>query len=144
MKAEKIILSFVAILVGLIAAGVAFYFYQMTKTLPSQKSQPLAVAPKTTPTPVPDTGNYLTLDSPKEEGVFNTQVINVSGKTAKDATIIVTSENGDDVVKPATNGDFTLTSTIPDGTSLLLVTAVFSNGEEKRVSRTVTFSTESF
>ena len=144
MKAEKIILSFVAILVGLIAAGAAFYFYQMTKTIPSQKIQPVAEAPKATPTQMPDSGNYLTVEAPKDEQVFNQQLITISGKTAKDATIVVSSGNEDDVVKPATNGNYTLTQTIPDGTTLIAVTAIFADGEEKTVTRTVTFSTESF
>lgn len=144
MKAERVFLSFIAVLVGLVAAGVAFYLYQMTKTLPEKKAEPLGVKTKTTPTPTPDNSNFLSIDSPKDEEVLTKKVITVAGKTAPDATIIVSSDESDQVVKPATNGDFSLTQPIPEGTSLLHVTAIFANGEEKKVTKTVTFSTENF
>ena len=144
MKKERVVLSFIAILIGLIAAGVVFYFYQMTKTVPPQKDNPIAIAPKTTPTPTPDSSNFLSIETPQDEQVFSKRVITVTGKTTKNSTIIVSTEDGDDVVSSAANGDFTLTETIPDNTSLLHITAIFPNGEEKKVTRTVTFSTENF
>lgn len=144
MKAEKLILSIVAVLVGLLAAGGAFYLYQMTKQVPPPKAQPVTI--KTTPTakPTPPDTNLLTVDSPKDEEVFDKKIITVSGKTTSDATIIVTTEDGDQVVKPTSTGDFTLTQTIGDGTNMIQVTAVYQNGEEKRVTRTVTYSQEKF
>lgn len=145
MKAERIVLSFIAVVIGLAAAGVAFYFYQMTRAIPPQKAQPLGIATKAAPpTPTPDMSNYLMIENPKDEAVFDKKLISINGKTAKDATIIVSTEDGDEVVKPAANGDFTLTQTIPDGTSLIQFTAIFANGEEKKLTRTVTYSTENF
>lgn len=144
MKAERVILSFVAVVIGLIAAGAAFYFYQLTKVVPQDKARPLDVNSKTSPTPIPDNSNLLVVDSPKDEEVFNKKIITISGKTRSDATIVVTAENTDQVVKPASNGNFTLTQTILDGTTIIYITAIFPNGEEKTVIRTVTFSTENF
>lgn len=144
MKLEKILLSFVAIVVGLVAAGAAFYLYQMTKTLPTQKNQPAAVTTKTSPTPSAENGNILSLDSPKDEQVFSDKQISISGKTMPDATIIITTEDADQIVKPASNGNYTLSQTIPDGTSILYITAIFSDGSEKKIMRTVTYSTENF
>jgi len=144
MKAERVILSFVAVIIGLIAAGVAFYFYQMTKVVPSDQAKPLSATSKLTPSPTPDTANLLTVDSPKDEEVFDKKVISITGKTRSDATIIVTSEDGDQVVKPASNGSFSVTQSILNGTTILYITAVFPNGEEATVTRTVTFSTENF
>lgn len=144
MKAEKIILSFVAIFVGLIAAGIAFYLYQLTKTIPTEKSKSVTLSAKTTPSPTPDNALFLTVDSPTDEQVFSKQVVPVSGKTVPGSTIIVSTEDGDQVVTPATNGNFTLTQNIPSGTTLIKITAIFPTGEEKTVTRAVTFSTESF
>ncbi len=144
MKAEKVILSFVAVFVGLIAAGVAFYLYQTTRTIPPEQAKPLAMKPQDTPTPTPLDNNLLSIDSPKDEEVFDKKVINISGKTVKDSTITVSTLDSDQVVKPADNGEFTFTQTIPDGTSTIQITAIFPNGEEKKVTRTVTYSTESF
>lgn len=144
MKAEKVVLSFVAVLVGLIAAGIAFYLYQATRTLPAQKTRPITIAPTPTPAPLSDRQHLLKIDNPKDEAVFDKRLITISGQTVKDATLIVSTEDNDQVVSPTDNGDFTLTMSIPDGTSILQVSAVFPDGAEKKVIRTVTFSTESF
>ena len=144
MKAERVILSFAAVVIGLIAAGVAFYFYQMTKVVPADQAKPINATSKLTPSPTPDTANLLTIDTPKDEEVFNKKIISITGKTRSDATIIVTSEDSDQVVKPASNGNFSVTQTILSGTTILYITAVFPNGEEKTITKTVTFSTENF
>lgn len=144
MKAEKIILSFVAIIVGLIAAGVAFYLYQMTKTIPPSKNQPISIQTNISPSPAPNIQNFLTIENPKDESVTDSKIITISGKTEPGATIIVTTENNDQVVNAAANGDFVLTNTIEKGTNIFQITAIFTNGEEKKVTRTITYSTESF
>ncbi|HEX8931876.1 MAG TPA: hypothetical protein VF810_01850 [Patescibacteria group bacterium] len=143
MKAERVILSFVAVIIGLIAAGAAFYLYQMTKIVPD-KDKTLSLITKMSVSPTPDSANLLTVDAPKDEAVFDKKVITISGKTRSDATIIVNSEDDDQVIKPAANGNFSITQNIPNGTSILHITAVFPNGEENTVTRTVTFSTENF
>ena len=143
MKAEKVILSFVAIFIGLIAAGATFYVYQLTKTVPEKETQGITNQ-KPLASPTPDPNNFLTIESPRDEEVFDKKLITIRGKTAKGATILVTTEDSDEVVKPAQNGDFTLTQTIPNGTTNINIISIMPNGEEKRVTRTVTFSTESF
>jgi cytoskeletal protein RodZ len=144
MKAERVILSFVAVIVGLVAAGVAFYLYQMTRIVPDEKNKPVVLSQQTAVTPTSDPESSLTIDSPKEEEVFDKKMITVSGKTSPDATVVVSSEEGDQAVKPASNGNFTLSQSIPTGTTLLHITAIFPSGQEKSVKRTVTFSTENF
>jgi|SRR5579885_1329926 len=144
MKIEKIVLSFFAVLVGLIAAGVAFYFYQMTKVLPAQKTQLSVLTPTKQPSPTPNNGNILTIDSPKNEAVSDKKTLAVAGKTSPNATLIVSTEDDDQVVKPAGNGDFSVTTTIPDGTSILQIKAIFADGTEKTVTQTITYSTADF
>ena len=144
MKAEKLILSLVAIMVGLIAAGIAFYLYQMTKTLPPSKNQTLSVKPQITRTPSPNNENFLTVENPKDEEVFDKKTITISGKTTPKSNIIVSSENNDQVVTTSKTGEFTLTESIENGTNIIQITAIFPNGEEKKVTRMVTYSTENF
>ena len=143
MRAEKVILSFIAIFIGLVAAGIAFYLYQMTRSLPPEKSQTLSLNSKAI-TPTPDATHLLIVESPKDEEVLDKKVISVNGKTKHDATVIVSTETTDEVVKPASNGNFSVTQTIPSGTSIIYVTAIFPNGEERKVTRTITYSTENF
>ena len=136
-------LSFVAVIIGLIAAGAAFYLYQMTKVVPD-KDKVISLIPKLSVSPTPDSANLLSVDSPKDEEISAKKTITITGKTRNDATIIVTTEDSDQVVKPASNGNFSITQTIPNGTTLLHITAVFPNGEESTITRSVTFSTENF
>ena len=147
MKKEKIILSAIAVIVGLIAAGIAFYLFQMTKTIPPTSNQTLTIKSQITPTSTPSADNkenFLTVDNPKDESVTDNKTINISGKTNPKSTIIITTENNDQVVTPAANGNFTLSGTIDSGTNLVQITSVFPNGEEKKVIRSVTYSTENF
>src|SRR4051812_8102399 len=43
MKAERIILSLIALFVGLLVAGGAFYIYQMTKQIPADKTDTITI-----------------------------------------------------------------------------------------------------
>ncbi len=146
MNGEKIILSIVAVFVGLIAAGIAFYLYQMAKTIPAEKIQTISIKTQATltPTPSPNNENFLTVETPKDESVVDSKKIVITGKTSPTATIIVTTENNDQVITPASNGDFTLTAIIENGNNLIQILAIFPSGEEKKIVRSVTYTTESF
>lgn len=143
MKAEKVILSFVAVFVGLIAAGVAFYLYQTTKIIPNQ-SKPASSKVAVVPAPTSSSGNIFTVDSPQNEQVFDKKLVTIKGTTVKGATVIVSTDDADQVVQPTDNGVFTLTQSIPDGTSVMEISVIFPDGTEKKIDRTVTFSTASF
>ncbi|HSA83725.1 MAG TPA: hypothetical protein VLF20_02455 [Patescibacteria group bacterium] len=143
MKTERVILSFIAVIVGLIAAGAAFYFYQMTKEIPD-KDKAINLVPKSSVSPTPDSANLLTIDSPKEEEVTNKKTITVSGNTRNDATVMVSTEDVDEIIEPADNGNFSVNVSIPSGTTIIYITAIFPNGEEQTVTKTVTYSTEEF
>jgi len=144
MKAEKVILSFVAVFVGLIAAGIAFYLYQSTKLIPPDNTKPSAV--QVTKTPVEQMTNVdtFTVDSPQDEQVFSQKLITIKGTAEKGSTITISTADTDQVVQPADNGDFTLTQTIPNDTSVIELTAIFPDGTQKKIDRIVTFSTENF
>ncbi len=144
MKAEKVILSFVAVFVGLIAAGIAFYLYQSTKALPSDQPKASAMKVSQNPTPTPSGNDIFTVDTPQDGLVSDKKLITVKGTTVKGAIVTVSTDDSDQVVQPASNGDFTLTQTIPDGTSLVDLTVIFPDGTQKTIDRTVTFSTANF
>lgn len=141
MKAERLILSVVAIVIGLAVAGLAFYLYQM-----STKEEPLPtkLSSEVTPTPTPDESLFITLDSPKDEEVVSSKTLKISGKTTQGAIVVVNTESNDEVVQPAANGSFSLTQTIDDGVNLIQITAIFPNGEERTLRKTVTYSAERF
>ncbi|HWY80186.1 MAG TPA: hypothetical protein VNW29_07550 [Candidatus Sulfotelmatobacter sp.] len=144
MKAEKVILSFVAVFVGLIAAGVAFYLYQSTKVIPSDQTKPTTKQIGQAPSPINSNTDIFTVDTPQDEQVFDKKLLSIKGTTVKGATITISTADSDQVVQPADNGTYTLTQTIPDGTSVIEFTAIFPDGSQKKIDRTVTFSTENF
>ncbi len=141
MKTERVVLSFIAVLIGLVVAGGAFYIYQSTKSIPSYKI-PTITLQKTTPTPQP--GILLTIDQPADESVVSDKTITISGKTVPDATIIVNTGTDDEVVNPSGQGNYSVTLTLDSGENKIVVTAIDSSGNETTKTITVTYSTDDF
>ena len=141
MKKEKLILSFIAAFFGLLVAGIAFYLFQTTKTVPSTNSKTISFA---SPTPTSAPSISLTLDRPKDEEVVSSKVLVVSGKTQSNAVVVVITDSSDDVVSPSTNGDFSTTVNLIDGENVLEVTSIAPNGESITSKKTVTYSQEEF
>jgi hypothetical protein len=141
MKTEKIVISFIAIFVGIIVAGIAFYIYQSTKVVPSSQTKTVAITP---PTPTPKATIYLSLSTPQDGQVFDKKIITVSGKTVPGSLVIISTDVSDQVVSPTAIGDFSADLTIGDAGNLVSVTTIAPNGEQITQTRTVTFSTESF
>lgn len=138
---EKIILSLIALLTGLLVAGVGFYFYQSTKTIIPQSPKTISVTP---PSPTTQSINILSLSSPTDEAVVDKKSVTISGHTEKDAIVVISTSISDEVVKPAGNGNFSTTVPIEDGENFIEITAILPNGQEQKEVRTVTFSTENF
>lgn len=141
MKTEKIVISFIAIIVGILVAGLIFYVYQSTKTVPGKSLKTISVKP---PSPTPPKSIFLGLETPANETVTDKKTISVTGKTTTDATIVILTPVNEEIVSPAQNGNFSATVTIDDGQNIIEVTAIAPNGEETTITRTITYSTESF
>ncbi len=140
MKTEKVILSFIAVLVGILVTGGAFYLYQSTRK-PEEPSKKIVI---TKPTPTPKPSVFLTLKSPRDESVVSKKVVPVEGTTGKDSVVIIISPLDQEVLSPNAGGDFSTTINIDDGQNLIEITAISKTGEEIKIRRTVTFSTEEF
>lgn len=140
MKKEKLILSFIATLLGLLVAGVAFYVFQAAKTItPNNTKTASFVSPAPTPPSV-----FLTVDRPKDEEVVDSKVLVVSGKTTANAVVIVVTDSLDDVITPSPVGDFSTTVNLDDGQNVLEIISIAPNGESIRIKKTVTYSLEEF
>ena len=145
MKTEKIVISFIALIIGIIFAGLAFYFYQSSKVIPvSDTKRVILTSPSPKSEDKSENAVLLIIDSPKDEEVIDKKTVTISGKTAADAIIIISTQTNDQVVTPAANGNFSTTATLTDGVNIIEVTAVNSQGLETKISRMVTFSNESF
>lgn len=144
MKIEKVVILFIAVLIGILASGAAFFLYQTTKVVSNSNTKTISINPKPIAKITPKSGIFLTIDSPKDEDVMPSRTIEVIGKTTKDAAILIAGSSSDQVVTPAKNGDFSATVTLDDGENYLEVTAIAPSGEETKVIRTITVSSETF
>ena len=141
MKAEKIIFSFVAVLFGLLVAFGAFYFYQSTRAISPNKIRTISVA---NPTPTPPSSVYLTVSSPADEAVVNSKTLTISGKVSPNAIVAILTPTDQQIVTPTKDGSYSVTTTISDDENIIEITAIGPNGDEQKIVRTVTFSTEEF
>jgi len=75
MKKERTVLSLIAITIGLLFAGIAFYIYQYTKILPLAKTKTVSIS---APTPTPKPSIFLLVNEPSDEKIFNKKKQNVA------------------------------------------------------------------
>jgi len=141
MKQERVILSFIMVLIGLLVAGGLFYFYQSTKTVSPSTT---GIVTRVTPIPTPKPKLYLSLNEPSDEQVANTKTLSISGKTNPDATLIIVTDSDQQIIQPSTQGDFSTTITLDDGQNLIEIRSILPTGETVVTQRTVTYSTEDF
>lgn len=141
MRTEKVILSFIAVAIGILVSGIAFYFYQATKTV-SQK--PPVAKVSVTPTKPPQPAFSLTISTPEDEDVVTSKTVKVAGKTNKDATVVVSTDTDDQVLTPAQDGSFNGTVTIGNGQNIIHFLAIAPDGQEIKITKTITYSTENF
>ncbi len=141
MKTEKLILSLVATVFGLLVAGISFYLFQATKTVPASNNKIVSIV---SPTPTPLPSIFLTVDKPKDEEVVTNKVLVISGKTAVNAIVTIVTDTSEDVINPSGNGDFSTTATLDEGQNIIEIIAIAPNGESQRLKRTVTYSQEEF
>lgn len=140
MRIEKIILAIAGVFAGLFVAGIAFYIYQTTKTI-----SPSSIKTITLQKPTPDQSAVaLAIDKPADESVLSSRIIQISGKTNPQATIIVTTDTGDMIVAPSSAGAFSLTVTGTTGENRIIITAILPDGSETQKQMTVNVTTEDF
>ncbi|HSD98857.1 MAG TPA: hypothetical protein VLB73_04150 [Patescibacteria group bacterium] len=140
MRIEKIILAIAGVFAGLFVAGIAFYIYQTTQTI-----SPSNIKTITLQKPTPDVNAVpLSVDSPADESVTSSKIVTVSGKTQPQATIVVTTDTTDTVVKPSSSGAFSLTVTLATGENRIFLLAVMPDGSESQKVLTVNVTTEDF
>ncbi|OGH16999.1 MAG: hypothetical protein A3C30_01975 [Candidatus Levybacteria bacterium RIFCSPHIGHO2_02_FULL_40_18] len=136
---ERIVIVFIAIAIGLLVTTLIFFLYQQTKTIPQRAINTVAG-----PTKAPAANVYLSIDAPSDEQISDRRSIQMKGKTDPDNIIIVSTNIEDEVVKPTSDGRFSVTITIDAGANVIVIRAIAPNGEEAFDRRVVTFSTEEF
>lgn len=141
MKTEKIVLAFIAALIGLLVTGTIFYIYESTRkvSVASPQNNTTTITDKKT---AADT--LLIVSKPIDETVFSTKVVEISGKTKPDATVVVLTGVDYKVITPSSDGTFSTTINIDSDQNIIEITAIAKNGVQQKITKTVTFSTEDF
>lgn len=142
---ERIVIVFVAIILGLIITTAGFFIYQTTQQLPPD--EPTAAQTKTagaSDTNDEESGFFLKVDEPLDESVATTRTIQVKGKTNPDNIIVVSTNQEDATGSPSKDGQFSMSVTIDTGTNKILTRVISPTGEEKIDERIVTYTTEEF
>lgn len=143
---ERIIIVFVAVIIGLVLTTVGYLLYQSfnSPVAPKSPAKPITdILSSSSPTPDPN-NLYVTLTDPKNESITDKRTITVKGKTNPGNTVILSSNQEDIVATPADNGTFSTSITINAGANILIARAVSPNGEEVQEEYSVTFVSEDF
>ncbi len=141
MRTEKIVLSFIAVVVGLLVAGVGFYFFTSSKMQPKIKNPTtMSIAPH----PTDSSKLSLVITTPQSESVTAKGLTTISGTTTPDATIMINTASTDSIVTPSSSGAFSSDISLDDGENQITITAIASTGEEIQKIITITSSTEKF
>ncbi len=141
MKKEKIILSFIAALIGIALAIAAFFIYQSTKKVDPSDIKKISIED---PSPTPGSSVFITVERPTDEEVTDERIITISGKTIPDAKIIVLTESSEEAGVAASNGNFSTEISLDDGENIIEVNAITKTGEVAKTKLIVTYSTETF
>jgi hypothetical protein len=136
---ERIVIVFIAIAIGLLVTTLIFFLYQQTRTIPRKTINTVV-----NPSPPPSPKVYLAIESPSDEQISDRRSIQVKGKTDPENLIIVSTNIEDEVVKPTSDGRFSVTVTIDAGANFLITRAIDPSGEEAVDRRVITFTTEEF
>lgn len=137
---ERIVVVFIAIAIGLLTTTLIFFLYQQTKTIPD-KTRTLT---RDVLTPTPSDLPYLTIDEPRDESLVDRRTIQIKGKTNRENSIIVSTNQEDIVSNPTADGNFAVTVTIDAGSNKIITRVISPSGEEASDTRVITYSTEEF
>lgn len=141
MKKEKIILSLIAVIIGIFVAVGMFFIYQSTKKINPTELKTITVG---NASPTPSSGLFLTIDSPKDEEVVSNRNLQISGKTVPDAKIVILTADNEEAAVPSKDGSFSTGINLSTGENIIEISATSPNGEIVKVKRVVSYSTENF
>lgn len=143
MRKEQIVISFIAVAIGIVVSATAYFFYQNSKNNKLKETKVVSEI-DTTPTKKPEEKSILSVDTPKDEDVVTSKTVSVSGKTVPSAIVAIQTAINDQVITPSANGSFSVTVDLDSGVNEITFTAIDEDGTQSVVRRTVTYSKEEF
>lgn len=128
----------IAIVTGAGLLSLPFMLSQINRSEPVTNTETQA----TTPAP-PVQPFILTIESPTDETVVTNNIVTIKGKTLPNITVMYYTETDDGTLESDVNGNFEATLTLVDGINTLTIMAFAENGEEKSVTLSIIYDSES-
>jgi len=89
----------------------------------------------TTPTPPISEEFSLIINSPEDESISKEEKIEVTGKTAPEATLVILYQEGEKIIQADSQGNFSSEITLVGGANQIEITAYNESGNE--ISKTI-------
>ncbi len=143
---ERLIIVFVAVIIGLVLTTVGYLVYQSLQT-PPQTEETNQTSEQTLPTsqPTTDTNSFhVIITEPEPESITDKRTITVKGTTNPGNTVVISTNQDDVVAVPKDDGSFSTTVSINAGTNIIVARAMNEAGETTEDTRIVTFVAEDF
>ncbi len=138
---ETIFAAIAGFALGLVAAWGVLSLPQLLQKKTSTTSNIEALKPGlNTEAPV----QILSLNSPEDESISQTNQVNISGKAFSGSTIVIDGPLADKVLEAPSDGNFSATLDLEEGANEIQITAYAPNGSEKTEVRTVNYTKEDF
>ncbi|MBI2405831.1 hypothetical protein HYV21_02155 [Candidatus Microgenomates bacterium] len=129
----------IAILLGAtLGLAIAFGVYRANLAL---RSTPTTTQATPAPTSAPSSST-LTITQPEDEALVDTDSITVEGKTAPNATVVITSPVDEVTALADNSGTFRAEVKLEPGANALLVTSFGEDNNSVEKELTITYSTE--
>ncbi|MBI2036626.1 hypothetical protein HYT17_03280 [Candidatus Microgenomates bacterium] len=139
MKKERLILAFVAIAAGLIAASSIFYFYQNQRASSIFPQLPSPASPSAT-----NGRSLLEISSPPDGLVTDSKTVEVAGKSQPKALIVINTNSSDYIITAQDDGSFAQKITLSDLENIIGITAYTENGSSETQELLIVYNTEEF
>ncbi|CAN5280494.1 hypothetical protein BH10PAT2_BH10PAT2_3480 [soil metagenome] len=136
MKKEVLFAIFLGLGLGLI---VTFGIYTARSAF-LKKTDTTDVSPTATPAATP-TDSSLSLFSPDDESVQFVSDVKVTGTTFPNAHVIVFINNTSNITTADATGNFSVATTLTEGSNVVTVRALDDNGNQAEQKRTVIYTT---
>lgn len=132
----------IAIIIGF-GLGLVITFGVWTANQALKKAAPPSAPTEevvTTPTPAPEEFSLI-INSPEDESISKEEKIEVTGKTAPEATVVILYQEGEKIIQADSQGNFSSEITLVGGPNQIEITAYDESGNEVSKTLTVVYST---
>jgi len=138
MKKEVLIAIIIGFGLGLVITFGIWTANRALKEAHPQQEAPLEVK-EVTPTPTPGLSLFIT--SPEDNSISNQEAIEVKGKTAPEAVVVILYQEGEKILEADENGNFKTEISLAGGSNEIKIAAYDQEGNEVSKTLMVVYST---